>query len=1506
MGKAPRSAGIQAGIQHPNQTIVFDGVQVSSDLDQKWNPAIRALTGYDYSSVGGTPISQYHSGLTQVHLEPYDSATAHGQNLTSAGRLGAVYYSGPDTDVATAIWATDAGIDYIYIDTNKLAQHDPMLAAILGQGGIASFGGKSNELVSGVILHEMLHESADIDQRVSLIMDQVSPMFGSLTALQSRKISGAAEHIYIAATMELIAKANGLDDYLANTTGLNGYFATFLDEVRAAGANGANINASNLATANSVIVSSAAVDLRNGFTPLVTYDNGGVGLYANEDGLLVRTAIGSNYTENLLRNYGIEERQDDGSIMGRTTFWGTVRAIGDGLGLDGEFGIQGNFANSDEGTHNGVRGESSSKSKEKSKSSHGEKRDKKQQKADIEKIKEKQKAKEKAAPIILDLDGDGVQITELSNSTIFMDATGDGLLNRTAWAGAGDAVLFYDPDNLGAITETRQYVFTEWDPTATSDMEALASVFDSNGDGVFDALDDAWADFKLLVTNADGSTTAVTLADLGIVSIDLTADATNIELPDGSVITGQTTFTRADGTTGTVADVTLIAEANGHRLEQVESWDAAGTRTEVTTAYSADGSIAFVNTSVTTLDGAQIANSYDDNGDGVVDRLQTIDTVTAPDGSTVKTVTNSLGATVATAILLNMTVTSTSADGAVVAIDRDSTGGGWFDQTEVRTTAVDGSMIIVTTDVGNDGTTIRSVTEAVSADGLARTEAIDSDGDGLADVMTSHVIVVNPDGSRSETITLFNQDGSVRSVVTETVSADGQTKTITRDVDGDGSVDTVEDLDIATGPAGSISTMTVSNGNGTTRSFTRQTQSDDALTKTTELDVDGDGDIDVTTVDETVNNLDGSRVNTITATNTNGSIRSMQQTTLGADKVTSETRIDLNQNGIFEATDLVRSVTVNGTTGDRTATSWDRNADGSINAISTSITSDDGLQRTTTTDLDGDGDIDVTIADVTTVNGAGEATRTVTTTNQDGLLRSEVTSETSADGLTTTTTVDTDGDGALDGTSTVSQTSNANGSVTRTSSTYAGDGVTLLSQSVSVESADRLNVTTNTDSNGDGSIDRVVVSTQNVDGSRVVTETTYHADGTIAGTQTTDVSANGLVVTTETDADGDGVSETEATSTTTLNADGGRTQTSEVRNNDDSLRSQSIATVSDDGLTTNSQTDSDGDGGFERASTVVTSLNADGSVSTLSQTNAADGSLLTQSLAETSDDGLVVTQSSDTDGDGTYDLVSETTTTLELHGGTTTINELRDAAGVLRSGSTTTASDDGRNVTRSVDVNGDGSADQLSVTIEADDGTLTSTTSQLAADGSVQSASETVVIATGLETTVSQDRDGDGITDLVMTDVTTLNADGSTTRTTTDLGGNGAVFGTEASGTAYSTSSTVTSADGRTTTRTNDYDNDGVVDLTIVSNTDLAADGTQIQTTTRTSANGSTLSVLTVEVSADGRTVTTNNDTDGNGHDDLSTQTTVADNGTRTSTTEYLSSGGVVDSTYRSSPAAMG
>ena len=81
-------------------------------------------------------------------------------------------------------------------------------------------------------------------------------------------------------------------------------------------------------------------------------------------------------------------------------------------------------------------------------------------------------------------------------------------------------------------------------------MEALRAYFDTNGDGKLTAADANFAKFRVLVTNADGSKVVKTLAQLGITEINLTDDATRIVLPDGSVIEGQATYRKSDGSTG--------------------------------------------------------------------------------------------------------------------------------------------------------------------------------------------------------------------------------------------------------------------------------------------------------------------------------------------------------------------------------------------------------------------------------------------------------------------------------------------------------------------------------------------------------------------------------------------------------------------------------------------------------------------------------------------------------------------------------------------------------------------------------------------------------------------------------------------------------------------------------------------------------------------------------------------------------------------------------------------
>jgi len=69
-------------------------------------------------------------------------------------------------------------------------------------------------------------------------------------------------------------------------------------------------------------------------------------------------------------------------------------------------------------------------------------------------------------PVLLDLDGNGIEITTLSSSNFFFDMSGDGKLNRTAWAGAGDGVLVRDAGDDGIIEQRNEVDFTSWAPGA--------------------------------------------------------------------------------------------------------------------------------------------------------------------------------------------------------------------------------------------------------------------------------------------------------------------------------------------------------------------------------------------------------------------------------------------------------------------------------------------------------------------------------------------------------------------------------------------------------------------------------------------------------------------------------------------------------------------------------------------------------------------------------------------------------------------------------------------------------------------------------------------------------------------------------------------------------------------------------------------------------------------------------------------------------------------------------
>jgi Ca2+-binding RTX toxin-like protein len=171
-------------------------------------------------------------------------------------------------------------------------------------------------------------------------------------------------------------------------------------------------------------------------------------------------------------------------------------------------------------------------------------------------------------PLTLDLDGDGFELSAASTASPRFDIDGDYYAERTGWVKPDDGILVRDLNGDGIINDV-----TEMFGGATSGFSALAEL-DGNADGIVDASDNGLADF-----NGDGVVDAndtfgalkvwrdldedgvtdqgelYSLGDLGIVSISVNGTAQNNVFVNGNQISATASFTRADGTTGSVADV---------------------------------------------------------------------------------------------------------------------------------------------------------------------------------------------------------------------------------------------------------------------------------------------------------------------------------------------------------------------------------------------------------------------------------------------------------------------------------------------------------------------------------------------------------------------------------------------------------------------------------------------------------------------------------------------------------------------------------------------------------------------------------------------------------------------------------------------------------------------------------------------------------------------------------------------------------------------------------------
>ena len=171
-------------------------------------------------------------------------------------------------------------------------------------------------------------------------------------------------------------------------------------------------------------------------------------------------------------------------------------------------------------------------------------------------------------PLTLDLDGDGLETVPTSAGVLF-DHDGDGIKQGTGWVNPDDGFLVLDRNGNGAIDNGAE-LFGDATPLPNGgeafDGFAALRQEDTNQDGQVNNADSNWTQLRVWRDlNQDGVSQAgelLTLGQLGIAGFNTAKTANSQTLADGNQIADLGSYTRADGSTGTMGEVSTMADIN--------------------------------------------------------------------------------------------------------------------------------------------------------------------------------------------------------------------------------------------------------------------------------------------------------------------------------------------------------------------------------------------------------------------------------------------------------------------------------------------------------------------------------------------------------------------------------------------------------------------------------------------------------------------------------------------------------------------------------------------------------------------------------------------------------------------------------------------------------------------------------------------------------------------------------------------------------------------------------
>lgn len=163
-----------------------------------------------------------------------------------------------------------------------------------------------------------------------------------------------------------------------------------------------------------------------------------------------------------------------------------------------------------------------------------------------------QAARIQASPLVLDLDGDGIELTDLdSSNAVYWDIDQDGFAEASGWVAPDDGLLAADRNGNGIIDSHAELFGTE-----TRNGFLFLKEYDTNADNAITSADTGfndlrvWKDTNTNGVNDDGE--LHTLSNLGITSINLNYSPTTGTIA-GNDIRYTSTFTQG-GNTRTIVD----------------------------------------------------------------------------------------------------------------------------------------------------------------------------------------------------------------------------------------------------------------------------------------------------------------------------------------------------------------------------------------------------------------------------------------------------------------------------------------------------------------------------------------------------------------------------------------------------------------------------------------------------------------------------------------------------------------------------------------------------------------------------------------------------------------------------------------------------------------------------------------------------------------------------------------------------------------------------------------